>query len=103
MEAPVARLDIEVRVLLDETIDFVCKNNTARSISELSHTRAWEVASMGEVMPYHSAMNIVPVEVEPSDVDWAIEEASKLANAKSRGAPVQRRSYREFRESVRGH
>lgn len=99
---PIERLDDDARALIDETIDVVCRNNTARSISELSHTRAWESVSMGDVMPYHSAVNILPVEIDDDAVNWAIEEAGKLAVTGSGAAPVQRRTYREFRDRLSG-
>jgi hypothetical protein len=53
--APRNRLtDAEV-ALLDEVIKFTCLDNNARAISEFSHTRAWESATVGEVMPYRQA------------------------------------------------
>jgi hypothetical protein len=100
--APLDRLDREALVLLGDTIDFVCRNNTAQTISELSHTRAWESIDMGEVMPYHSAINILPNEIDADTVAWAAEEAAKIAAARSRETPLQRRGYREFREGLRG-
>lgn len=90
------------RAVIDETIAFVCRNNTAKSISELSHTKAWDVAKLGAVMPYYSAVNIVPAEVDEDDINWAKEEAAKIEVQRSRGAPLQRRAYAEFREGLRG-
>lgn len=100
--APLGRLDREALVLLDDTIDFVCRNNTAQTISELSHTRAWESIDMGDVMPYHSAINILPNEIDADTMTWAVEEAARLAATRSGETPLQRRSYREFREGLRG-
>lgn len=90
------------RDLLDETIDFVCRNNTAKEISNLSHTSAWDMVSMGDVMPYYSALNILPREIDEDDVAWATQEAGKIEAQGQRGESLQRRSYREFREELRG-
>lgn len=46
--------DAEI-ALVDEIIRFTCYENDARSISELSHTPAWDNVPTGEVMPYHQA------------------------------------------------
>lgn len=100
---PVDRLDVTERQLLDDVVEFVCRNNTARSISDFSHTRVWEATENGAVMPYFTALNMLPVEVEDAAINWAREEAAKLANARSADTAVQRRDYRAFRESLRSH
>lgn len=100
--AELSRLDQDARALLDEAIDFVCRDNTARTISELSHTRAWDLVGMGKVMPYASAMHLLPTEVEEIDIEWAAERASEIAATRSKGASVQRRSFADFRASLRG-
>jgi hypothetical protein len=35
--------------LVKDIIEFVCYNNTAKTISELSHNRAWEIAEFGNL------------------------------------------------------
>lgn len=101
--SPIARLSESERALLDEVIEFVCRNNTAKSISDFSHNRAWDAARLGQVMPYYTAMNIVPAELADDDLSWAIAEAADVADEESRGAPLQRRGYAAFRESLRSN
>lgn len=100
---PGDRLSATERQLIDDVVEFVCRNNTARSISDFSHTRVWEATENGAVMPYFTALNMLPAEVEDAAINWAREEAAKLANARSADAAVQRRDYRAFRESLRSH
>jgi hypothetical protein len=101
--APDDRLGNIERQLIDDVIEFVCRNNTARSISDFSHTRVWEATENGAVMPYFTALNMLPVEIEDAAINWAREEAAKLATARSANTTVQRRDYRAFRESLRSH
>ena len=101
--APEDRFDETERHLLDDVIEFVCRNNTARSISDFSHTRVWEATENGAVMPYFTALNMLPVEIEDAALNWAREEAAKIVTARSTNPPLQRRNYRDFREGLRSH
>jgi hypothetical protein len=86
--AEIERLgDIEIE-LLDEVIDFVCRNNSAKTISEYSHNRAWEMAEFGEVLPYHSAFHIFPTQVSPEVMDWARNEAKQLEAERGQETPL---------------
>jgi hypothetical protein len=38
--------------LIDEVIDFVCRQNTAKTISEFSHGIPWEIAEFGVVRQF---------------------------------------------------
>jgi hypothetical protein len=60
---PVGKLTDREKQLISDVIDFVCRNNTATSISDFSHTRVWDAADNGEVMPYFTALNMLPVEI----------------------------------------
>jgi uncharacterized phage-associated protein len=78
--APLAkpeRLDDRDRHVLDEVADFVC-GHTAREISDLSHNAAWQVAEMGETIPYFTAIGLFPAEVTDDDVAWGVDEAQRL-------------------------
>jgi uncharacterized phage-associated protein len=70
-------LSDDERSLLSEVADFVCAK-TAKEISELSHTLAWESVNYGDVIPYESALMLVPAEVTDEDVEWARDEAKNL-------------------------
>jgi hypothetical protein len=71
------RLDDRDRHVLDEVADFVC-GHTAREISDLSHNAAWQVAAMGETIPYFTAIGLFPAEVTDDDVAWGVDEARRL-------------------------
>jgi len=100
---PASRLSESERALLGEVIEFVCRNNPAKSISDFSHARAWDAACLGQVMSYDTAMNIVAAELADDDLSWAITKAANVANEESRGAPVQRRGHAAFRGSLRSN
>lgn len=72
--ADASRLSEGERVLLNEVIDFVCDNNTAKTISEFSHNRAWEMAEFGDVIPYTSSFLLYPTQVSPEAMEWAAQE-----------------------------
>ena len=74
--------DSEV-LIIKEVADFI-RGVSAREISELSHNAAWDIAEMGEVLPYFTALQILPVEITDSDMTWALESAKQYANS----APV---------------
>lgn len=65
--------------LIDEHIGFICKEHTARSISEFSHNRIWELAEIGEEIPYEAAFAIKPGEVTEEDIQWAKRNVPGMA------------------------
>ena len=71
------RLDDRDVSLLDEVADFVC-GHSAKEISDLSHNAAWQVAEMGETIPYFTALGLFPAEVTDDDVTWGVEEGRRL-------------------------
>jgi hypothetical protein len=73
------RLSEKEASLIVEVADFV-RGKSAKEISELSHNAAWEAAEMGEVLPYFTALRLIPTEVTDSDRAWAIESAHKHAS-----------------------
>jgi len=92
--------------ILDEVIEFVCFSNSAKTISEFSHNRAWEIAEFGEVLPYNSVFHIFPSEVSPETMEWATAEVKKLEDQRSSGTALGSISFGDFRrrvlETVRG-
>ena len=76
--------------LLDDMTGFVCEQNTAASISELSHTEAWNAAQMGEELPYFAAMELLDgAEVDETDRVWADQEVDRLADQRTERRTVQ--------------
>lgn len=96
----ISRLNDDERALVDEVIDFVCRNNTARTISEFSHNRAWEIAEPGAEIPYHTAFLMFPTHVSPEAFEWAARERKDIEGKAARGEPLVRRSFRDFRGRV---
>lgn len=86
--------------ILDDVIDFVCRQNTARSISEYSHSLPWEMAEMGGEIPYHSAMLLFPMQPSPEAFDAVEQGMSELEAARSETDAVDMRNLAAFRGSV---
>lgn len=74
-------LESEVKIL-NEVIAFVCEHS-AREISEFSHSRPWQDAKMGDLIPYASAYQLVP-DTSPTlaDLEWAADQADYMRRYK---------------------
>ena len=57
--------------VLRSMVNFVCQNNTAKTISDFSHDIVWEMVDFGQDIPYHSVLNWLPTEVTDQLVDDA--------------------------------
>lgn len=88
------------RAILDEVIDFVCVNNTAKTISEFSHNKAWEIAEFGDEITYNSVFNLFPTQVSPETLEWASQEAKTIAAERSKKDPVETRVFGTLREKI---
>jgi hypothetical protein len=92
--------------LLDEVIEFVCFNNSAKTISEYSHNRAWEIAEFGDILPYTSVFHIFPTQVSPETMEWASAEVKKIEDQRSSGRALGSVPFGDLRrrvlETVRG-
>ncbi|MGO8952704.1 MAG: Panacea domain-containing protein [Rhodomicrobium sp.] len=82
-EPDLARLGQDEISLLEEVIDFVCAQNTAKTISEYSHNRAWEQVEFGEVLKYTSAFLLFPTQVSPEAMEWASGEGLSVDETRS--------------------
>lgn len=96
----ISQLTDSEKNLLDEVIDFVCRSNTAKTISEFSHNAAWERAAWGAELPYHTAFYLLPSEVSEEAKEWGMQEVKALEAARQGNKPVERRSFEAFRNSV---
>ena len=56
--------------LVDRAFHYVCEQHTAKSISDLSHDDIWELASIGEEIPYYTVF-ARPAEITETDIEWA--------------------------------
>lgn len=89
-EPDTSRLSDEEKALIDEVTDFVCLQHSAKSISEFSHTEAWQSARLGEELPYFAATELLSdAEVDEGDRAWADEELARRDR--------ERPEYREVR------
>lgn len=88
------------RTLLDEVIEFVCVDNTAKTISEFSHNKAWEVAEFGEELPYTSVFHIFPTQVSDEAKSWALGEAKEIEATRSKSDPLGFITFAAFRKRL---
>ena len=61
--------------MVDDLIEIICKGHTAKEISETSHDGIWELAEMGEEIPYHAFLASKIGEIDEEDVKWAMKSA----------------------------
>jgi uncharacterized phage-associated protein len=71
-------LNSDEQTLILEVLEFV-RGKSAKEISEISHTAPWEMVELGEVIPYYTALRLVPDEIEDEDREWAINTAREYA------------------------
>ena len=86
--------------LIDEVIDFVCRQNTARTISEFSYAIPWETAEFGEVLPYHSAIHLFPTQASLETLEWGAGEAAAIEAQRSNEDPMGLPDFAAFRKRV---
>ena len=97
---PIGVLSPTELALLDEVIDFVCRQNTAKSIGEFSHSLPWEMADMGGEIPYRSAMLLFPMDPTPEAFEVSEEGLAEIAAAKSTTSSVDLPLLQEFRSRL---
>ena len=88
------------RALLAEMVEFVCANNTAKTISEFSHNKAWDIVKFGDVISYNSVFNIFPTQVSPDAWEWAGRETRAIEAERSRNEPMESRVFSTLRKKV---
>lgn len=67
------------RGLIDSVVSQVCDGHTARSVSLLSHNRAWDAADIGETIPHFAAFMSRYGELDEHDVAWARDKIEQRA------------------------
>lgn len=71
LERPdISQLTAQEIAIVDMIADAICKDHTAKSISEESHDVLWEETSLGGDLPV-GASAMMPGEVVPEDIEWA--------------------------------
>lgn len=94
------RLSHREGALLEAVVDFVCHQNTAKSISEISHQLPWEMAEFGETIGYDTALLLFPSQPSAEAIDMVEQETAALEAARSDADTVDRSNYRDFRSRV---
>lgn len=97
------RLSAAEASLLEGVVDFVCNQNTAKSISEISHQAPWEMAEFGETVGYDTALMLFPSQPSAEALELIEGEAETIEAARSNSDPVDRTTYRDFRSRVLSH
>jgi hypothetical protein len=94
------RLNTGEIALLDAVIDFVCRNHTAQTISDFSHSRPWDLVEFDAVIPYHSALHLFPNQVSPEAFEWASGEVGAIEAERSKHDPLGYSDFASFRSRV---
>jgi Protein of unknown function (DUF4065) len=97
---PAGVLNEEEQALVDDVVDFVCRQNSAKTISDYSHQMPWEMATDGGVIPYSTAMLLFPMQVSPEAFDAASMGVSEIEVARSNASAVGGLSVSDFRSRV---
>lgn len=101
-EPDLAGIPEDELALINESLDFVCNKNSAKTISEFSHNDAWEMAIMGEELPYHTAFSLFPTQVSLEAMEWAASVVPEIEAARSESPPaVGHESFEAFRSRLR--
>jgi hypothetical protein len=66
---------------VDAVIAAICERHTATSISELTHDEAWEMAEIGEDLPFCTVFSARIGEIDESDIAWADGQIAELLAA----------------------
>jgi len=65
--------------MVDDIIDIICLEHTAKSISHSTHDRIWELAEIGEEIPYYTIFASELGEITEEDIKWAKGQLKKAA------------------------
>jgi hypothetical protein len=71
----------EEKQIIDYAIRYVTEEHTATSISDETHDYVWEIAKLGEEIPYHAIFATRAREPNDEELAWAKSEARRLGLA----------------------
>jgi hypothetical protein len=71
-------LNEKQRGIVEYWIRHIAEDHTAETISEESHDYAWEIATLGEEIPYHAIFATRIRDPEGKELDWASARAKEL-------------------------
>jgi hypothetical protein len=78
LRKPDKTLNEQHRQIVDYWIKHIATKHTAESISEQSHDYAWEIAKLGEEIPYHAIFANRIRDPEGDELEWAQRRAKEL-------------------------
>jgi len=73
----VSRFKAPEIALVADILHLICHHHTAESISELTHDTIWELAEIGEEIPYCAIYGAPLGEINEDDIRWAKESIAK--------------------------
>jgi len=71
-------LNEDERKIVEYWIEHIADYHTAESISEQSHDYAWEIAKLGEEIPYHAIFAARIRDPKGEELKWAADRAKEL-------------------------
>ncbi len=74
MEPDISGFTADEVARIDAAFEHVCLNHTAKSVSEETHGVIWQLAAMGEKMPYCTVFASSEGEIDEYDVAWAVSQ-----------------------------
>jgi len=77
-EPPAGFLGNDEKQIVDQWVEYVCNEHTAKSISEASHDHIWKAADIGETIP-HFTVFAQPGEITDDEREWAKLELEEMA------------------------
>ena len=72
------RLSDDQRAIVEYWLKHIVEDHTAETISEQSHDLAWEVAQIGEALPYHAIFASRIRDPKGKELEWATSRAKEL-------------------------
>lgn len=64
---------------INAAFEHVCFNHTATSVSKETHNVIWDLAEMGEEMPYYTVFAVDTGEIDEKDLKWAKAQLRRIA------------------------
>jgi hypothetical protein len=71
-------LTADQRSIVEYWLKHIAEDHTAESISEETHDLAWEIAQLGETLPYHAIFASRIHDPEGKELEWAASRAKEL-------------------------
>lgn len=82
-EPYINRFDASEISLVANIMHHICHHHTAESISDKTHDIIWELAKMGEEIPYYAIYGAQIGEISDEDIQWGREAIAKNEQAYS--------------------